>query len=97
MQRKEVMIRQSCIEAKLRQPCIEAKLRQPPCMECKLHVGHRSGARHCFVSQAAEELHTMLMNFEMRFACLLIFANKMDLPHSMSVDEITHEVRHPVC
>ena len=35
----------------------------------------------------------MIMNFEMRFACLLIFANKMDLPHSLSVEEVTSEVR----
>ena len=44
-------------------------------------------------SQAAEELHGIIMNFEMRFAVLLIFANKIDLPLSLSVEELSTEVR----
>jgi len=35
----------------------------------------------------------MLLNFELRFACLLVYANKMDLPHSLGADEISREVR----
>ena len=43
--------------------------------------------------KAAEELHKMVLDNEMRFAVLLIFANKTDLPHSLSVEEITQELR----
>jgi len=45
------------------------------------------------VRKAAEELWAMLMNFEMRFACLLVYANKMDLPHSLGADDISREMR----
>lgn len=45
------------------------------------------------VRKAAKELHKMVLDNEMRFAVLLVFANKIDLPHSLSVEEITREMR----
>lgn len=45
------------------------------------------------IKKAAEELHTMVANNEMRHACVLIFANKMDLPHSLDIDELTSEMQ----
>jgi len=48
---------------------------------------------HHRVRKAAEELHKMVLDNEMRFAVLLVFANKIDLPHSMSVEEITRAMR----
>jgi len=38
---------------------------------------------------AKEELHHMLAEDELRDAVLLVFANKQDLPHASSVNEIT--------
>ena len=40
-------------------------------------------------SQAAEELHKMILADGLRFACLLVYANKIDLPHSLSAEEVT--------
>lgn len=45
------------------------------------------------VRKAAEELHKMILDNEMRFASLLVLANKTDLPHSLSVEEVTREMR----
>ena len=45
------------------------------------------------LQKAAEELHTMVLNHEMRFACLLVFANKIDLPHSLSEAQVIHQLR----
>jgi len=45
------------------------------------------------IQKAAEELHTMVSNYEMRHACVLIYANKMDLPHSLGSDELEKEMR----
>jgi len=45
------------------------------------------------VRKAADELHKMVLDNEMRFAVLLVLANKIDLPHSLSVEEITQEMR----
>ena len=44
-------------------------------------------------SQAAEELHKMILADGLRFACLLVYANKIDLPHSLSAEEVTQELR----
>ena len=43
--------------------------------------------------QAAEELHKIVLDHEMRFAVTLILANKSDLPHALSADEVKAEVR----
>ena len=43
--------------------------------------------------QAAEELHKMITDHEMRFAVLLVYANKSDLPHALSTDEVATELR----
>jgi small GTP-binding protein len=40
------------------------------------------------VQEAREELNKMLDEDELRDSVLLVFANKQDLPHSMSVSEI---------
>mmetsp|Transcript_13473 Transcript_13473/g.22426 ORF Transcript_13473/g.22426 Transcript_13473/m.22426 type:complete len:177 (+) Transcript_13473:17-547(+) len=45
------------------------------------------------IRKAAEELHVMVMNHEMRFASLLIYANKIDLPHSLGIAEISKEMQ----
>jgi small GTP-binding protein len=45
------------------------------------------------IQKAAEELHAVVSNYEMRHACVLIFANKTDLPHSLSPDELEKEMR----
>ena len=37
------------------------------------------------IKKAAEELHSVVCNCEMRYACLLLFANKTDLPHALSM------------
>eukprot|EP01084_Bolivina_argentea_P113048 201571_1 len=41
-------------------------------------------------SDAKEELHKVLVEDELRDALLLVFANKMDLPNALSVDEISN-------
>mgnify|MGYP003686147201 FL=1 len=35
----------------------------------------------------------MASNAEMRHACILIFANKSDLPHALSANELEKEMR----
>ncbi|XP_053171567.1 ADP-ribosylation factor 4-like [Scomber japonicus] len=41
------------------------------------------------IKEAADELHKMLEDDELRAATLLVFANKQDLPQAMSVSDIT--------
>ena len=38
--------------------------------------------------KAAEELHKIMLEHAMRDACLLVFANKADLPHALTPDEV---------
>jgi small GTP-binding protein len=45
------------------------------------------------VRKAASELHKIMMDQAMRGACLLVFANKSDLPHALSADEISAELQ----
>lgn len=50
------------------------------------------------VGEAQDELHKMLQEDELRDAVILVLANKQDLPHAMTVAEITdklnlHEIR----
>lgn len=40
------------------------------------------------IKDAAEELHTMLQEFELRNVALLVFANKQDLPRAMTTSDI---------
>ena len=40
------------------------------------------------VRKAAAELHKIMLDHAMRDACLLVFANKCDLPHALSADEV---------
>jgi small GTP-binding protein len=40
------------------------------------------------VRKAAQELHRVMLDPAMRHACLLVFANKCDLPHALDVDEV---------
>ncbi|KAK4488412.1 hypothetical protein RD792_004175, partial [Penstemon davidsonii] len=44
------------------------------------------------VSEARDELHRMLNEDELRYATLLVFANKQDLPNAMNVSEITDKL-----
>uniref|UniRef100_A0A803NR85 ADP-ribosylation factor n=1 Tax=Cannabis sativa TaxID=3483 RepID=A0A803NR85_CANSA len=44
------------------------------------------------ISEAKDELHRMLNEDELRYATLLVFANKQDLPNAMSVSEITDKL-----
>ncbi|XP_020486379.1 ADP-ribosylation factor 4 [Labrus bergylta] len=41
------------------------------------------------IKEAADELHKMLEEDELRGVALLVFANKQDLPRAMSVSDIT--------
>lgn len=40
------------------------------------------------IKDAAEELHTMLQEYELRNVALLVFANKQDLPRAMTTSDI---------
>ncbi len=42
--------------------------------------------------QAKDELQKMLAEEELRDACLLVFANKQDLPNAMSTAEVTEKL-----
>ena len=42
--------------------------------------------------QAKDELQKMLAEDELRDACLLVFANKQDLPNAMSTAEVTDKL-----
>nr|ACU45101.1 ADP ribosylation factor 1 [Pfiesteria piscicida] len=44
------------------------------------------------VDDASEELHKMLSEDEMRDAVVLVFANKQDLPHSMTAGEVAEKM-----
>ncbi|KAJ9472404.1 ADP-ribosylation factor 1 [Diplonema papillatum] len=44
------------------------------------------------VAQARDELQKMLAEDELRDACLLVFANKQDLPNAMSTAEVTDKL-----
>ncbi|KAL4598432.1 hypothetical protein ACB092_11G059500 [Castanea dentata] len=46
------------------------------------------------VAEARNELHRILVEFELRNAVLLVFANKQDLPNSMSVSEVAFPIPH---
>uniref|UniRef100_A0A9I9E4D8 ADP-ribosylation factor 1 n=1 Tax=Cucumis melo TaxID=3656 RepID=A0A9I9E4D8_CUCME len=41
------------------------------------------------ICEARNELHRILSEAELRNAAVLVFANKQDLPHSMTLSEIT--------
>ena len=43
-------------------------------------------------TSARDELHSLLENVELRDAVLLVYANKQDLPNSMSVNEVTERL-----
>jgi ADP-ribosylation factor 1/2 len=45
------------------------------------------------ISDAQEELHYVLNSDELRDCVLLVFANKQDLPHALSVSEITERLK----
>ena len=45
------------------------------------------------VRKAAQELHKIMLDNAMRNACLLVYANKCDLPHALSADEVGHELQ----
>ena len=45
------------------------------------------------VQKAAEELHKIMLDSAMQKACLLVFANKADLPNALPVDRITQELQ----
>ncbi|KAG7585148.1 Small GTPase superfamily ARF/SAR type [Arabidopsis thaliana x Arabidopsis arenosa] len=44
------------------------------------------------VVEARDELHRMLNEDELRYAVLLVFANKQDLPNAMNAAEITDKL-----
>lgn len=44
------------------------------------------------IGEARKELLSMLEEDELRDACLLIFANKQDLPNAMSAGEVTESL-----
>jgi len=44
------------------------------------------------VQESREELHKMLEEDELRDACLLVFANKQDLPNAMNPGELTEKL-----
>ena len=45
------------------------------------------------IEDAASELQKMLEEDELKGACLLVFANKQDLPQAMTASEITSKLR----
>ncbi|KAF3856759.1 hypothetical protein F7725_017482 [Dissostichus mawsoni] len=45
------------------------------------------------IKEAADELHRMLEEDELRDVAVLLFANKQDLPRAMSVSDITEALR----
>lgn len=45
------------------------------------------------IRKAAEELHKLMLEQGMGRACLLIFANKIDLPHVLTQEQICHELQ----
>lgn len=45
------------------------------------------------VKKATEELHKIILDHSMRDACLLVYANKADLPHALNAEQIRRELR----
>ncbi len=45
------------------------------------------------VQKSAEELHKMILDHAMAHACLLVYANKSDLPHALSAEEVRDELK----
>ncbi|KAJ1637895.1 ADP-ribosylation factor 6 [Pavlovales sp. CCMP2436] len=45
------------------------------------------------ISKSAEELHAMMADRELRFACLLVLANKSDLPYALNDKEVARRMR----
>lgn len=45
------------------------------------------------VKKAASELHRVMLDHAMRHACLLVFANKCDLPHAMKPTEVSEQLQ----
>lgn len=43
--------------------------------------------------KAAEELHKVMLDNAMRHACLLVFANKADLPQALTKDQVRDELQ----
>ena len=44
------------------------------------------------IAQARDELQKILTDDELKDACLLVYANKQDLPHAMSTSELTDKL-----
>ena len=44
------------------------------------------------ISEAQDELQKMLQEDELRDACVLVFANKQDLPNAMTASELTQKL-----
>jgi len=42
------------------------------------------------IPQSGDELRAMMADRELEFACLLVLANKSDLPHAVSLPQLTH-------
>merc|ERR1719198_1583243 len=53
-------------------------------------VDSADGAR---VQKAAAELHKIMLDPAMRDACLLVYANKSDLPHALSAAEVSEQLQ----
>ena len=45
------------------------------------------------MQKSAQELHKIMLDHAMRDACLLVYANKADLPHALTVDEVRAELQ----
>jgi len=45
------------------------------------------------VRKAAMELHRIMLDHAMRHACLLVYANKSDLPHALSETQVRDELQ----
>ena len=43
--------------------------------------------------KAAIELHRIMLDHAMRHACLLVYANKSDLPHALSETQVRDELQ----
>ena len=45
------------------------------------------------VRKSAQELHKIMLDSAMRNACLLVYANKSDLPHALTTDQVRDELQ----
>jgi len=43
--------------------------------------------------KSATEMHKIMLDHAMRNACLLVYANKSDLPHALKPDQVSKELR----